>query len=195
MEHENTDERTGRNQPVERRAPSTALAVACQLLRDDPSLTHGLLVLWLRTEMRNSEWFEYETNVHRAAGVIVDHAVRITVEHGFVPGALLVVSLTSLLLRFRPENHIQIALLNFKTVSLSGFGSDEARFAAEAKHRVSPRGLQPDWLVPEPKTLIRTRDMLQTEAVLRNLREPYSSDFLPLARCGAVVPVKVIAGL
>src|SRR5258708_5992316 len=89
MEHENTDERTGRNQPVERRAPSTALAVACQLLRDDPSLTHGLLVLWLRTEMRNSEWFEYETNVHRAAGVIVDHALRITAEHGFAPSTLL----------------------------------------------------------------------------------------------------------
>jgi len=39
--------------------------------------------------MRNSEWFEYETNVHRAAGVIVDHALRITVEHGFAPSALL----------------------------------------------------------------------------------------------------------
>jgi len=67
----------------------TALAVVCQLLRDDPSHTRGLLVLWLRTEMRNSEWFEYETNVHRAAGVIVDHAQRIIVEYGLAPSALL----------------------------------------------------------------------------------------------------------
>ncbi|PYT92269.1 MAG: hypothetical protein DMG36_15825 [Acidobacteria bacterium] len=67
----------------------TALAVACQFLRDDPSLTRGLLLLRLRTEMRNSEWFEDETNVHRAAGVIVDHALRIIAEHGFAPSALL----------------------------------------------------------------------------------------------------------
>jgi hypothetical protein len=40
----------------------TALALVCQLLRDDPSLNRGLLLLRLRTEMRNSEWFEYETN-------------------------------------------------------------------------------------------------------------------------------------
>src|SRR5207247_10196218 len=65
------------------------LPVVCVLFRDDPFLTRGLLVLWLRTEMRNSEWFEYETNVHRAAGVIVDHALRITVVHGFAPSALL----------------------------------------------------------------------------------------------------------
>jgi hypothetical protein len=39
--------------------------------------------------MRNREWFEYETNVHRAAGVIVDHALRITAEHRFAPSTLL----------------------------------------------------------------------------------------------------------
>ena len=36
----------------------TALALVCQLLRNDPSLTPGLLLLRLRTEMRNSEWFD-----------------------------------------------------------------------------------------------------------------------------------------
>ena len=45
----------------------TALALVCQLLRNDPSLTRDLLLLRLRTEMRNSEWFEYETNVQRRA--------------------------------------------------------------------------------------------------------------------------------
>ena len=67
----------------------TALALVCQLLRDDPSLNRGLLLLRLRTEMRNSEWFEYETNAQRAAVVIVDHALRITAEHGFAPSTLL----------------------------------------------------------------------------------------------------------
>lgn len=67
----------------------TALAVVCQFLRDDPSLTRGRLILRLRTEMRKSEWLEYETNVHRAAGVIVDHALRITGEHEFAPSTLL----------------------------------------------------------------------------------------------------------
>jgi len=67
----------------------TALAVACQRLRDDPSLTPARLVLYLRTEMRHSEWFEYETKVHRAAELIVEHALRITAEHGFTPSALL----------------------------------------------------------------------------------------------------------
>jgi hypothetical protein len=67
----------------------TALALVCQLLRNDPSLTRGLLLLRLPTEMRNNEWFEYETNVHRAAEVIVDHALRITAEHGFAPSTLL----------------------------------------------------------------------------------------------------------
>jgi hypothetical protein len=67
----------------------TALAVVCQLLRNDLSLTRGRLLLRLRTEMRNSEWFEYEANFHRAAGVIVDLALRITAEHGFAPSALL----------------------------------------------------------------------------------------------------------
>ena len=33
-----------------------------------------------------------------------------------------VASQAFLLLRFRPENHSQLALLNFKTVSFSGFG-------------------------------------------------------------------------
>jgi hypothetical protein len=65
------------------------LALVCQLLRNDPSLTRVLLLLRLRTEMRNSEWFECETNVHRAAGVIVDHALRITAEHGFASSTLL----------------------------------------------------------------------------------------------------------
>src|SRR6266403_225948 len=38
----------------------TALAVACQRLRDDPSLTPARLVLYLRTEMRHSKWFLME---------------------------------------------------------------------------------------------------------------------------------------
>ncbi len=67
----------------------TALALVCQLLRDDPSLNRGLLLPRLRTEMRNSEWLEYETNVRRTAAVIVDHALRITAEHGFAPSSLL----------------------------------------------------------------------------------------------------------
>ena len=67
----------------------TALALVCQLLRDDSSLNRGLLLLRLRTEMRSSEWFEYESNVHRAALMIVDHALRITAEHGFAPSTLL----------------------------------------------------------------------------------------------------------
>ena len=39
--------------------------------------------------MRNSEWFEYETNIHRPAGVIVDHALKITAEHGSAASTLL----------------------------------------------------------------------------------------------------------
>jgi hypothetical protein len=88
-EHENpmgVQEEIDRLRDAHRR---TALALVCQLLRDDPSLNRGLLLLRLRTEMRNSEWFEYETNVHRAALVIVDHALRITVEHGFAPSTML----------------------------------------------------------------------------------------------------------
>jgi hypothetical protein len=73
----------------------TALAVVCQLLRDDLSLTRGRLLLRLRTGMRNSEWFEYETNVNRAAEVIVDHALRITAEHGFVPSSMLDLAISS----------------------------------------------------------------------------------------------------
>jgi hypothetical protein len=34
-----------------------------------------------------------------------------------------VVSLAYFLLRFRPENHTQLAILNFQAVSFSGFGS------------------------------------------------------------------------
>ena len=88
-EHENpmgVQEEIDRLRDAHRR---TALALVCQLLRDDPSPNRGLLLLRLRTEMRNSEWFEYETNVHRAALVIVDHALRITAEHGFAPSTLL----------------------------------------------------------------------------------------------------------
>jgi hypothetical protein len=39
--------------------------------------------------MRNSEWFEYETNIHCPAGVIVDHALKITAEHGSAASTLL----------------------------------------------------------------------------------------------------------
>ena len=88
-EHENTigvQEEIDRVRDAHRR---TALALVCKLLRDDLSLTRGLLLLRLRTETPNSEWFEYETNVHGATGVIVDHALRITAEHGFAPSTLL----------------------------------------------------------------------------------------------------------
>ncbi len=73
----------------------TALAVVCQLLRDDPAITRGRLLLRLRTWMRNSEWFEYETNVNRAAEVIVDHALRITPEHGIAPSTILDLAISS----------------------------------------------------------------------------------------------------
>lgn len=63
----------------------TALQFACQLLRDDPALTRGQLLFRLRADMRHSEWFEYESNIQRAAEVIVDEALRITAEHGTAP--------------------------------------------------------------------------------------------------------------
>src|SRR5258708_38908235 len=57
--------------------------------------------------------------------------------------------------------------------------------AAEAKHRASPRGLQSNWLVRLVRaqtTPKRSRDRFPAEAVLRNLREIYSSDLRPLRR-------------
>jgi hypothetical protein len=48
--------------------------------------------------MRNSEWFEYETNVHRAAEVIVDHVLRITAEHGTAPSAMLDLAICSVIM-------------------------------------------------------------------------------------------------
>jgi hypothetical protein len=65
----------------------TAVAVVCQFLRDDSALTRGVLLFRLRADMRHSEWFEYENNIHRAADVIVDEALRITSERGTTPSA------------------------------------------------------------------------------------------------------------
>jgi hypothetical protein len=73
----------------------TAVAVACQFLRDDPTLTRGALLLRLRANMRHSEWFEYEANIQRAAEVIVDHALRITAEHGRTPNTRLDLAISS----------------------------------------------------------------------------------------------------
>ena len=67
----------------------TAVAVACQLLRDDPTLTRGTLLFRLRASMRHSEWFEFESNIQRTAEVIVDHALCITAEHGMTPNTKL----------------------------------------------------------------------------------------------------------
>jgi hypothetical protein len=67
----------------------TAVAVVCQLLRDDSRLTRGALLFRLRSDMRHSQWFEYESNIHRAAEAIVDHALRITTEHGPTPSLAL----------------------------------------------------------------------------------------------------------
>lgn len=67
----------------------TAVAVACQLLRDDPTLTRGTLLFRLRASMRHSEWFEFESNIQRAAEVIVDEALQITAAHGFTPSTKL----------------------------------------------------------------------------------------------------------
>jgi hypothetical protein len=63
----------------------TALQFVCQFLREDPTLTRGALLLRLRADMRYSEWFAYESNIQRAAEVIVDEALRITAEHGSAP--------------------------------------------------------------------------------------------------------------
>ncbi len=73
----------------------TAVAVVCQLLRDDPTLTRGALLLRLRADMRHSDWFEYESNVHRVAEAIVDHALRITAEHGMTPNTRLDLAISS----------------------------------------------------------------------------------------------------
>jgi hypothetical protein len=53
-----------------------------------------------------------------------------------------VVSLAYLLLRFRPENHIQLAVLNFKTVSFSGLGQNVWReeISPIAQNQRSGRG-------------------------------------------------------
>jgi hypothetical protein len=72
-----------------------AVAVACQLLRDDPTATRGALLLRIRADMRHSEWFEYEANIQRAAEVIVDHALRITAEHGMTPNTKLDLAISS----------------------------------------------------------------------------------------------------
>jgi hypothetical protein len=73
----------------------TALHFVCQLLREDPALTRGALLVRLRADMRHSEWFEYESNIQRAAEVIVDEALRITAEHGFTPSAKLDLAISS----------------------------------------------------------------------------------------------------
>jgi hypothetical protein len=39
--------------------------------------------------MRHSEWFEFESNIQRAAEVIVDEALQITAAHGFTPSTKL----------------------------------------------------------------------------------------------------------
>ncbi len=73
----------------------TAVAVACQFLRDDPPLTRGALLFRLRADMRHSEWFEYESNIQRAAEAIVDHALRVTSEHGATPSVKLDLAISS----------------------------------------------------------------------------------------------------
>jgi hypothetical protein len=67
----------------------TAVAVVCQFLREDPALTRGALLLRLRADMRHSVWFEYESNIQRAAEAIVDHALRVTAEQGTAPSTKL----------------------------------------------------------------------------------------------------------
>jgi hypothetical protein len=73
----------------------TAVAVVCQFLRDDPALTRGALLFRLRADMRHSEWFEFESNIQHAAEAIVDHALRITAEHGRTPNTKLDLSISS----------------------------------------------------------------------------------------------------
>jgi hypothetical protein len=73
----------------------TALQFVCQLLREDPALTRGALLLRLRADMRHSEWFEYESNIQRVAEAVVDEALRITAEHGTTPSAKLDLAISS----------------------------------------------------------------------------------------------------
>lgn len=73
----------------------TALQFVCQLFRDDPALTRGQLLFRLRADMRHSEWFTYESNIQRAAEVIVDEALRIIAEHGTTPSAKLDLAISS----------------------------------------------------------------------------------------------------
>jgi hypothetical protein len=73
----------------------TALQFVCQLVREDPTLKRGAILLRLRADMRHSEWFEYESNIQRAAEVIVDHALRTTAEHGTTPSAKLDLAISS----------------------------------------------------------------------------------------------------
>jgi hypothetical protein len=72
----------------------TAVAVACQFLRDDSTLTRGALLFRLRADMCHREWFELESNIQRAAEVIVEEALRITAEHG-TPSAKLDLAVSS----------------------------------------------------------------------------------------------------
>jgi hypothetical protein len=73
----------------------TALQFVCQLLREDPALTRGQLLLRLRADMRHSEWFEYESNIQHVAEVVVDQALRIAAEHGTTPSAKLDLAILS----------------------------------------------------------------------------------------------------
>lgn len=73
----------------------TALQFVCQLLGEDTALTRGQLLLRLRADMRHSEWFEYESNIQRAAEVIVDEALRIIAEHGITPSTKLDLAISS----------------------------------------------------------------------------------------------------
>lgn len=82
----NVQEELDRMRDAHRR---TALQFACQLLGENSTLTRGALLFRLRADMRHSEWFEYESNIQRAAEVIVDEALRIIAEHGTTPSAKL----------------------------------------------------------------------------------------------------------
>jgi hypothetical protein len=73
----------------------TALQFVCQLLREDPTLTRGAILLRLRADMRHSEWFEFESNIQRVAEVVVDEGLHITAEHGTTPSAKLDLAILS----------------------------------------------------------------------------------------------------
>lgn len=73
----------------------TAVAVVCQFLREDSTLTRGALLFRLRADMRHSEWFEYESSIQRAAEAIVDYALRVTADHGTAPSAKLDLAISS----------------------------------------------------------------------------------------------------